>query len=257
VTASASFADLLAEGQSVPVEGWDFSWFEGRATEQRPSWGYSSRLAARLSLCSWALDVQTGGGEVYADALAQAGRRPDAVAATESWPPNLAVARRTLAPYGARVVEVAEDGDLPFGDASFDLVSSRHPTRRRWDEMARVLRPGGTYLSQGVGSGSNRELYEALMGPQPRETRPSADRAAAEARAAGLDVADLQQEATRVEFFDVAAIVHFLRKVVWTVPDFTVARYHRQLADLHELIRREGSFVSHSQRYLIEVRKPG
>jgi SAM-dependent methyltransferase len=256
VAAARSFEELIAEGQAVPVEGWDFSWFEGRATEQRPSWGYSSRLAARLSGCSSSLDVQTGGGEVYAGALARAGRRPDVAAATESWRPNVTVARRSLAPYGARVVEVAEDGDLPFAETSFDVVSSRHPTRRRWDELARVLRPGGTYLSQGVGSGSNRELYEALMGLQARETRPSASRAAAEARAAGLHVADLRQGATRVEFFDIAAVVHFLRKVVWTVPDFTVARYHRQLTDLHQRIRREGSFVSHSQRYLIEARRP-
>jgi hypothetical protein len=69
-------------------------------------------------------------------------------------------------------------------------------------------------------------------------------------------VADLRQGATRVEFFDIAAVVHFLRKVVWTVPEFTVARYHRQLTDLHQRIRREGSFVSHSQRYLIEARRP-
>jgi hypothetical protein len=47
------------------------------------------------------------------------------------------VARQNLARFGAWVLEVAEDGDLPFADASFDLVSSRHPTRRRWDELAR------------------------------------------------------------------------------------------------------------------------
>lgn len=35
------FDELVAEGESVPVRGWDFSWFEGRATEERPSWGYS------------------------------------------------------------------------------------------------------------------------------------------------------------------------------------------------------------------------
>lgn len=35
-----TFEELLAEGESVPVEGWDFSWFDGRATEERPPWGY-------------------------------------------------------------------------------------------------------------------------------------------------------------------------------------------------------------------------
>jgi len=255
MTALSSFEDLLAEGQAVPVEGWDFSWFEGRATEQRPSWGYSPLLAARLDGSSSSLDVQTGGGEVYAGALGRTERRPAFLAATESWPPNARVARRTLAPFGVRVLDVAEEAGLPFPAGTFDLVSSRHPTRHRWDEVARVLRPGGTYLSQGVGSGSNRELYEALMGPQP-EAGSSADAAVDEARAAGLRGVDLRQEATRVEFFDIGAVVHFLRKVVWTVPDFTVARYRGALATLHEQIRREGRFVAHSQRYLIEARKP-
>lgn len=252
---SPSFEELLAEGQAVPVEGWDFSWFEGRATEQRPGWGYAALLSARLARSSSSLDVQTGGGEVLAAALSRADRRPGLPSATESWPPNVTVAHRVLAPVGARVVQVAENGDLPFRDASFDLVSSRHPTGRRWEELARVLRPGGTYLSQGVGSGSNRELFEALMGPQPHEDQPSADRAAAAAEAVGLDVVDLRREATRVEFFDVAAVVHFLRKVVWTVPGFSVDRYRGPLAALHERISRQGSFVSHSQRYLIEARK--
>jgi hypothetical protein len=40
-----TFEQLLAEGGSVPLEGWDFSWFEGRATEERPRWGYSRLLA--------------------------------------------------------------------------------------------------------------------------------------------------------------------------------------------------------------------
>jgi SAM-dependent methyltransferase len=256
VISSPSFEDLLAEGEAVPVEGWDFSWFEGRATEQRPTWGYSSLLADRLGRCCASLDLQTGGGEVYAGALARAGRRPAVAAATESWPPNGTVAGRTLAPFGVRVVEVPEGAGLPFPADSFDLVSSRHPTHRRWDELARVLRPGGTYLSQGVGSETNRELYEALMGPQPRASRSRADTAAADARAAGLQVVDLRREATRVEFFDIGAVVHFLRKVVWTVPDFSVARYHQPLARLHERIREDGSFVAHSQRYLIEARKP-
>ncbi|HEV7212005.1 MAG TPA: class I SAM-dependent methyltransferase [Blastococcus sp.] len=257
MTSPTTFEDLLAEGRAVPVEGWDFSWFEGRATEQRPSWGYSARLSDRMARTSSSLDVQTGGGEVYAGALSRAERQPGTVAATESWRPNVGVAQGNLAPFGGLVVETAEDGDLPFADGSFDLIAQRHPTRQPWDELVRVLRPGGTYLSQDVDSGSNRELYEALMGPQPDDAQPAHDRAAARARAAGLDVVDLRHEATRVEFFDIAAVVHFLRKVVWTVPDFTVDRYRRELADVHERIRRHGAFVAHSQRYLIEARKPG
>jgi SAM-dependent methyltransferase len=104
---SSSFGELVAEGESVPVEGWDFCWFQGRATEERPRWGYSRLLAA-----------------------------------------------------------VDDEDDLPFPPESFDLVVSRHPTVVLWKEIARVLQPGGAYLSQQVGAGSNRELTDFMMGPQ-------------------------------------------------------------------------------------------
>ena len=155
------------------------------------------------------------------------------------------------------VTRVADEDPLPFPDAMFDLVSSRHPTGRRWDELARVLRPGGTYLTQGIGSGSNRALFEALMGPQPGGNQPSAALAADAARAVGLEVVDLRSQACRVEFGDVGAVVHFLRKVLWTVPDFTVERYRPRLVELDRRIRRDGTFVSYSQRYLLQARRPG
>lgn len=134
---------------------------------------------------------------------------------------------------------------------------SRHPTVVLWTEIARVLQPGGTYLSQQVGAGSNRELTDAMMGPQPVAQNRSPQRAVAAAQEAGLDVVDLRTAALRVEFFDVAAVVHFLRKVLWTVPGFTVERCRDQLARMHEHIQAQGSFVSYSQRFLIEARKPG
>ena len=245
------FEDLLAEGASVPVEGWDFSWFEGRATEERPPWGYSRLLAERMATAHAALDIDTGGGEV----LAQIPHPPLVLVAAESWVPNLAVAQRNLAPLGASVVAVGEDGDLPFPAGTFDLVVSRHPVATRWDEVARVLAPGGTFLSQEVGAGSVRELTDAMMGPQEVSMSRDPRRAVAEAEAAGLEVVDLRTAALRMEFYDVAAVIVFLRKVIWTVPGFTVDAYRPQLAEMHERIQADGPFVAHSQRFLIEARK--
>lgn len=248
-----TFAGLVAEGEAEPVEGWDFSWFEGRATEERPSWGYSRLLAGRMAAAEAALDIQTGGGEV----LAGIPQPPPVLAATEAWPPNLAAARRNLAPVGAAVAGAGEDSGLPFRAGSFGLAVSRHPVVTRWDEVARVLRAGGTYLSQQVGAGSNHELVEAMMGPRPVSQARDARRAAAAATAAGLAVTGLREETLRVTFGDIGAVVYFLRKVVWTVPGFTVAGYRDQLARVHERIEAEGAFVCHSRRFLIEARKPG
>jgi len=252
MSASAAFEELVAEGSSVPVEGWDFSWFEGRATEERPSWGYSSMMAGRMADASAALDVQTGGGEV----LAEVPHLPPLLAATESWPPNLVVAAKHLRPRGAWVLAAADGGDLPFAASSFDLVVSRHPTVTRWDEVARVLAPGGTYLAQHVGAGTVRELTDFMMGPQPVNPARTTERAVAGAEAAGLTIVDLRAESLPVVFYDVAAVVHFLRKVIWIVPGFTVDGYRQRLAELHQRIVAEGPFVAHSQRFLIEARRP-
>ena len=64
----------------MPVAGWDFSWFAGRATEQRPSWGYARLLGRQMAIARRAVDVQTGGGEV----LAEVPTPPPLLVATEA-----------------------------------------------------------------------------------------------------------------------------------------------------------------------------
>jgi SAM-dependent methyltransferase len=246
---------LVDEAADVSVEGWDFSWLDGRATEERPSWGYQRLLRQRLASATSALDIQTGGGEVLAGAGAE--NFPPTLVATEGWPPNVAKATALLHPLGAVVVADPEEPPLPFADGAFDLVSSRHPATVLWSEIARVLAPAGTYFAQHVGSGTNVEISEYFLGPlQPglgRHHEVEADRA----RSAGLEIVQCRNERLRLEFFDVGAMVFFLRKVIWTVPDFTVDSYRERLKDLHDQIEREGVFHSTMSRTLFEVRKPG
>ncbi|MGV0744158.1 methyltransferase domain-containing protein [Mycolicibacterium sp. XJ870] len=246
------FDELVAEAEAAPVDGWDFSWLDGRATEARPSWGYQRLLGERLAAAGSALDIQTGGGEV----LAGVPKFPQTMAATESWAPNLARATQVLRPRGVVVVAAPDEPPLPFADAAFDLVTSRHPATVSWTEIARVLTPGGTYFAQHVGPATCFELVEYFLGPQQqarRKRRPEDESAAA--RAAGLDVVDLRSERLRMEFFDIGAVVYFLRKVIWTVPGFTVDGYRDRLYALHRQIEADGPFVAHSSRHLIEARK--
>ena len=122
-----TFDDLVREAELAPIKGWDFSWLEGRAKEARPSWGYSRLAADRLATVSSALDIDTGGGEL----LARIGKLPPTMVATESWPPNVAVAKERLARIGVRLVETSTEPTLPFESASFDLVLNRHGVRGR------------------------------------------------------------------------------------------------------------------------------
>jgi SAM-dependent methyltransferase len=246
-----AFDDLLAEADAQSTDGWDFSWFDGRATEERPSWGYARLISERMATASAALDIETGGGEV----LAGIQSRPPRLVATESWLPNVEVARHNLRDLGASVVAVADDA-LPFRSNFFDLIVSRHPVTTPWEEIARVLITGGTFLSQQVGAGTNRELTDFFMGPQPVGEGRMPERHVAQARAAGLRVDDVRDESLLVEFFDVGAVAYFLRKVLWTVPGFSISGYRDRLQAMHEQIEREGRFISHSRRFLIQATKP-
>ncbi len=179
------FAELVAEAQSADITGWGFGFLDGRATEERPPWGYARLLAGRLARAHAALDIDTGGGEV----VNEAPQLPPTMVVTESWPPNAERARKLLGPRGVRVVQTTGDDPLPFDDASFDLVTSRHPVKPDWRDIARVLEPGGHYFAQHVGPASSFELIEYFLGPLP-ENRKRRDPhvEAAQAQAAGLHI---------------------------------------------------------------------
>jgi SAM-dependent methyltransferase len=247
------FVDLVEESAAADVSGWAFDWLSGRATEERPPGGYARLLNGRLGQVASALDIDTGGGEVLAEAV----RFPQRMVATEMWPPNLQRARELLGPRGVEVVGTFEGAPLPFADESFELVSARHPVEPAWTEIHRVLEAGGCYFAQHVGPRSAAELIEYFLGPaESAESARESVREADLARNAGLVVTDLRTTRSRMEFYDVGAVVWILRKCVWWVPDFTVDKYLDKLVDLDAQMRNGQPFVAHSARHLIEARRP-
>ena len=72
----------------------------------------------------------------------------------------------SLGRYGRTTGRVADVQDLPFRDASFDVVVANYvlhhvpDTRRAVAEMARVVRPGGTVIVACVGDGHLAELHQ-------------------------------------------------------------------------------------------------
>lgn len=249
----AAFEDLVAEADAALIDGWDFSWLDGRATEERPSWGYSGLVAERARSAEAMLDLQSGGGEL----LAGLPVLPPLLVATEGYEPNVVKAGQLLHPRGGFVIQAHDDRpSLPLPDDAFDLVTSRHPITAWWTEIERVLAPGGTYLSQEVGPDSVRELSERIMGPWPPDTARQPEEARRQAEAAGLEVRDLRFERLPMTFDDIGAVVYFLRLVIWIVPGFSVERFRPQLLALHQEIEADGPFVAHASRFLIEASKP-
>lgn len=247
------FDELVRQAELAPTETWDFSWLDGRAVEERPSWHYFDRVVERIATVATVLEVQAGTGSM----MGSLPLLPSLAVATEGFPPSVAVAAPRLRARGAHLVETSQSrAGLPFADGSFELVISRHPIEPWWGEIARVLVSGGKYFAQHVGPHSLRSLSELLMGPRPETSarHPDAERQAAEA--AGLVVRTLDLERPRTVFFDIGAVVYFLRVVPWIVPGFTVARYRSPLRELDRTIRRLGAFETTASRMLVEATRP-
>ena len=83
---------LLAEAAATPVDGWDFGRFGDRLTTSGPGWDFAAIVAARCAGAGSLLDLGTGGDEWLSSLPA----RPDRTVATESWLPNVPVARARL-----------------------------------------------------------------------------------------------------------------------------------------------------------------
>ena len=142
-------------------QGWDFSYLKDRWHEEQPSWSYDVLVRALLPAADSVLDMGTGGGEKllsFKDVL------PANTVATEGYPPNLPIARANLEPQSIRVVayDCGIDDRMPFDEGIFALIINRHEA---YDaiEVARVLRPGGHFLTQQV-DGRDLDDMVALFG---------------------------------------------------------------------------------------------
>jgi SAM-dependent methyltransferase len=240
------YEQLVGEAVGVPVTGWEFAWLDGRAVGSDPSWSYPELARPLLRRAGSMLDLDTGGGEL----LAELAPLPAHTVAVEGWAPNVPVARDRLAPFGVSVVT-----ELPGGENEFDVVLSRHG-RLPAEDIARLLKPGGTLLSQQVGSDDLVELNADLGAPPPYPQAWTAETAVEALRTAGLAVSDVREERPPLTFHDVGALVYQLRATPWQVRDFTPRRYDRALRRIDAQIRTQGHYTVSAHRFLVQATRP-
>jgi SAM-dependent methyltransferase len=245
-----NFSQLVERAVATPIEGWDFSFLDGRQSSTPLPWDYELLAQKQMEAASRVADVDTGGGEVLARLAPPAGS-----VAVEDWPPNVPIAAARLRPLGI-CVRGRVDGRLPFDDAEVDLVLNRHGDLDL-AETARVLRPGGVLLTQQIAARNEPEIGEAFgvrATSFPNALR-DLDDLAARTEAAGL-VAELSAQAVIVtRYLDVGALVLQLRAVPWQVPGFDAAASLDVLRHIHRHIEELGSFDVTSSRFLLQARR--
>ncbi len=241
-----------AEEAQAHIHGWDFSHIQGRFAEEHDlPWNYRALVREHLRDDLALLDYDTGGGEF----LLSLHHPPEKTAATEGYPPNVRLCRKTLAPLGVDFRECADPSAVPFPDGSFDLILNRHGSFHPL-ELFRLLKPGGLFLTEQVGEDNDRDLVERVLPGTPKpfpHKNLREQRAAFEA--AGFQILRGEEAFRPILFYDAGAFVWFARVIEWEFPGFSVDRCFDRLLAMQEELEKTGRIQGTIHRYLILAQK--
>ncbi|MBQ4899578.1 class I SAM-dependent methyltransferase [Paenibacillus sp. Marseille-P2973] len=233
-------------------EGWDFSHLNGRMAEEPLPWDYKETVSKYMSEHTVMLDMGTGGGEFLLSLSSPSGR----TYATEAYLPNYELCCAKLPSYGIEVRLVEDDADLPLESGMFDLVINRHEAFNV-EEVYRILKPGGIFITQQVGGMNNRELSQLLLGGDVMITDAEfdLDHSVRELKQAGFTVLEQREAFPEVRFLDIGALVYFAKIIEWEFPGFSVDRCYGQLCKLQKSLNQNGYVASREHRFFILARK--
>lgn len=243
----------MQEEENAHIQGWDFSHIKGKYEEENDlPWDYGEIVRQYLRPEMRLLDLDTGGGEFLLSL-----RHPyHNLAATENYPPNIALCERRLLPLGIDFRKADSGNRLPFDDRSFDMIINRHGDFNP-NEIYRVLKNGGIFITEQVGAENDRELVELLLNDVP--DIPFPDQYLKIAQAAfeeiGFSVIKADEAFRPIKFWDVGALVWFARIIEWEFPNFNVRDCQENLYHAQEILEQKGVLEGRIHRFLLVVEK--
>jgi SAM-dependent methyltransferase len=247
----SEFDRLVNEAWNHEFSGWDFSFISNRMQESQPSWDYRRLVMSKFSHVNTLLDQDTGGGEL----LSSLQPFPPITIATEGYLPNLPIARARLQPLGVQVYEASAASGYPFEENYFDLVINRHGGFRA-AELYRILKPGRIFITQQVGGKNFIHLNEILQEQVYFQySYWILEVAVKQLQDGGFLIIDQCEEYPPVEFYDIGAVVYYLKAVSWQISDFSIEKYANKLLKIHNLIEETGKFKVNAHRFYIEAVK--
>ena len=177
-------------------------------------------------------------------------------------------AARRLAAVGVPVVHAESAPDnvdqtrevrtvpVPFRSEAFDVVLNRHSSY--WpSEVARLLKPRGRFLTQQRSDHGDTGANWARLFDRPNAERPfDADFAVRQLRDAGFDIVRTDVATTPISFYDLAAVIYYLRMVPWAVDGFDPMKDRAHLVRIAEGIEANGELAVGGSTMLVEAVRP-
>jgi SAM-dependent methyltransferase len=243
--------ELLLKDYYANFKGWDFSYIETthRIQEYPLNWSYRSIAINYLLNSNILLDMGTGGGEF----LSSLAPLPISTFATESYKPNIELAKKRLKPLGVKVIEIDDSGKLPFKDNFFDLIINRHEFYDP-DEAYRILNTNGHLITQQVGDQNEIEI-NIWLDSKMDDSEWNLEKASKDLLTSNFTILDSKEIITKTRFYDIGAVLFYLKAIPWQIPDFSIEKYYSRIVDLHNKIESTGFFDSTCHRFIIIAKK--
>lgn len=233
-------------------QGWDFSYISKRKTEEPLPWNYNKIVCQHLHINSMLLDMGTGGGEN----LLALNHPYSKTFATEAYPPNFVLCQKTLTPLGIDVRQVFNDNYLPFKNDMFDIIINRQASFDI-NEVYRLLKPNGLFITQQVGELNNKELRKFLISNfneincNEHTLKSNVDLI----KNKGFTILKSDECFPKQKFLDVGALVYYARIIEWEFPNFSVDSCFKQLCLLQSIVEEQGFIESKQHRFIIAAQK--
>ena len=136
----------------------------------------------------------------------------------------------------------------------FDVVINRHEAFNA-EEVQRILRTGGYFITQQVGGSNNNDLSHRLIDDfQPSWPYWDLAYARNEVEQAGMEVLYCDEIHPKQRFFDVGALVYFAKVIEWEFPGFSVDNCFDKLVAIHEIYKEQGYIESTEHRFIFVCR---
>lgn len=240
------------EEEAAHIHGWDFSHIHDRYSEETDlPWDYEEIIRRYLNKDMKILDYDTGGGEFLLSLKHPAHN----TAATEGYPPNVELCKKTLLPLGIDFKSCNTPYAIPFESESFDIIINRHGDFHA-KELYRLLKKGGLFITEQVGSENDRNLVEMVL---PNTQKPFPHLNLKEQREifenAGFHIIRAEEVFRPIRFYDVGAFVWFAHIIEWEFPGFSVERCFDSLLKIQKSIEDTGYIEGTIHRYLIVAKK--
>jgi SAM-dependent methyltransferase len=245
------FKNYLKNEEKQVFQGWDFSYLHGRWDGEHIPWDYKKILLSYLKTEHELLDMGTGGGEF----LLTLDHPFYNTAVTEAYPPNVAICEEKLKPLGITVRQVFDDAILPFEDASFDIIINRHESYDI-DEVNRILKTGGYFITQQVGGKNDVDLSEKVIN-NFKLSYPNHDlkHNIKAFKDNGFEIIQSEESFAPIRFYDTGALVYFAKIIEWEFPDFSVDACFENLCKIEKDLNKVGYIEGTEHRFLLVAKK--